>query len=381
MNAYWDCEKLAEPPETFAAPGFSAPGVEALFFAGEPYQGKETRVFAWMGMPYVPKGQKCPAMVLLHGGGGTAFDEWVRIWNRRGYAAIAFDQCGCVPERPEPQGGQPHQRHEYGGPPGWDASFDQVDQEVSGQWQYHAVAAALRAHSLLASQPQVDADRIGVTGISWGGYLTCLVAAVDTRYQCAIPVYGCGFLGDNSVWKHEAFRGRSPESVARWLEAWDPSRYLQQAAMPFCWVSGTNDFAYPLDSLQKSYRLPPGPRTLCIGVEMPHSHADGWAPGEMGAFADSILDGGAPLARIVDFRRLDNRLVATFQSARPIVRAEICYTRASGYWSDRKYNVLPATIDYDKGRVEAVIPSQTRVCFLNLYDDRGCVVSTEHIEL
>ena len=37
---------------------------------------------------------------------------------------------------------------------------------------------------------------------------------------------------------------------------WDLSVYLAHAAMPFLWVTGANDFAYPLDSLQKSYRLP-----------------------------------------------------------------------------------------------------------------------------
>ena len=39
---------------------------------GEPWQGKPTRVFAYMGMPYVPAGRTCPGIVLLHGGGGTA---------------------------------------------------------------------------------------------------------------------------------------------------------------------------------------------------------------------------------------------------------------------------------------------------------------------
>jgi len=56
---------------------------------------------------------------------------------------------------------------------------------------------------------------------------------------------------------------------------WDPSVYLRQAAMPFLWVAGTNDFAYPMDSLQKSYRLPRGPRTLAIRVRMPHGHEPG----------------------------------------------------------------------------------------------------------
>jgi hypothetical protein len=38
-------------------------------------------------------------MVLIHGGGGTAFADWVRLWTGRGYAAIAMDLCGCVPRK------------------------------------------------------------------------------------------------------------------------------------------------------------------------------------------------------------------------------------------------------------------------------------------
>ena len=42
--------------------------------------------------------------------------------------------------------------------------------------------------------------------------------------------------------------------------------------MPILWVNGTNDFAYPMDSWQKSYRLPASPRTLCLRIRMPHGH-------------------------------------------------------------------------------------------------------------
>jgi len=68
----------------------------------------------------------------------------------------------------------------------------------------------------------------------------------------------------------------------------------------------------------------------------------------------------------------------TFESARPTVRAELNFTRAEGFWPDRKYNILPATVE--EGRVEAEVPPMTTVCFLNLFDDRDCAVSTEFVE-
>ena len=161
----FDLEALSKPPAVFPADDISAEGVKAFYYEGAKYQEKPTRVFAYYGVPAGSgDGKKVPAMVLIHGGGGSAFDRWVKLWNSRGYAAIAMDVCGCVPVGTYGK----WQRHEHGGPPGWDASFSQLDAPVEDQWTFQAVSAVALAHSLIRSYPEVDADRIGVTGISWG---------------------------------------------------------------------------------------------------------------------------------------------------------------------------------------------------------------------
>jgi len=129
--------------------------------------------------------------------------------------------------------------------------------QASEMWTYHAVAAVARGNSLLRSLPDVNPERIGITGISWGGYLTCIVAGIDPRFKVAVPVYGCGFLGDNSAWKDGSLARMTPESRALWLRLFDPSQYLDNVRRPIPFVNGTSDFAYPLDSYQKSYRLVP----------------------------------------------------------------------------------------------------------------------------
>jgi len=130
--------------------------------------------------------------VLVHGGGGSAFIRWVKLWNSRGYAAISMDTCGAVSGNAYGQEQTGHVRHAQGGPAGWGA-FDKVDDPVQDQWTYHAVADVLLGHSLLRSFPEVDASRIGITGISWGGYLTCIAASLDDRFAFAVPVYSSWF--------------------------------------------------------------------------------------------------------------------------------------------------------------------------------------------
>ncbi|MSR56840.1 MAG: dipeptidyl aminopeptidase [Planctomycetaceae bacterium] len=371
----FDLEALAKPPAVFPAEGFDEPEVRALFYEGEPYQGKPTRVFAYYGVPKVASGQKVPAMVLIHGGGGTAFDRWVRVWTARGYAAIAMDLCGCLPVGTYGN----WRRHDQGGPPGWDYSFRQLDEPVTDHWPYQAVAVIIRGHSLLRSFPEVDAAKIGMTGISWGGYLTCLTAGVDDRFGFAAPVYGCGFLGDNSAWI-PAFTGMGAERAGRWLGQWDPSHYLPQAKMPMLWVNGTNDFAYPMDSWQKSYRLPKSKATLCLRVRMPHAHGPaGENPEEIHAYANALFKGVAALPRVFDEGRDGDGVSVKFESATPLSRAELNYTFDTGKWQERKWETTRAHVDEDNGKVTAKLPAGATVYYINVFQSDLLAVSTQHV--
>jgi dienelactone hydrolase len=376
----WDLKRLSAPPQVYPAE-LHEQSMRSLFYDGLPWKGRPTRVFAWYGVPETrPASGKFPAIVLVHGGGGTAFADWVKLWNSRGYAAIAMDTCGSLPSRgyDEPGGAKDRPRHEFSGPPGWDAGFDQIDAPLEDQWTYHAVADILLANSLLRSFPEIDANRIGITGISWGGYLTSIAASVDPRFRFAVPVYGCGFLGDNSVWL-PAFAKLGPETAHKWLDLWDPSVYLPRARMPFLWVAGTNDFAYPLDSLQKSYRLPKSPRTLAIRLRMPHGHSGpGERPEEIRAFADHIVGAGQPLASIHRQGRNGRKAWAGYRASVPLERAELLYTTQTGKWQDRLWIAVPAEVDSSGKRVSAVLPEGVTVYYFNLIDRRGLVVSSEH---
>jgi hypothetical protein len=106
-------ELLLQTPELRARAAEST--VKALYYEGAPYQGKPTRVFAYLGFPKVSPGTQVPGIVLVHGGGGSAFEVWVRQWNARGYAAIVMDTCGCIPVGS--YGNWTRSRH--GGPVGW----------------------------------------------------------------------------------------------------------------------------------------------------------------------------------------------------------------------------------------------------------------------
>ena len=264
--------------------------IHSLVYSGEKFQGRDTEVFAFYASPATlgeaRAESKFPGVVLIHGGGGTAFAEWTWLWAKRGYAAIAMDLSGSQPMAPiyDAQGkpvanqatkADTRTRLTNGGPNhGHPEKFDSIGGEVSDDWPYHAAASVIRAHSLLRSFPEVLADRTAVTGISWGGYTTCLVASLDDRFRAAVPVYGCGFLHEGESVQKPAI-DKLGDRRQNWIDAYDPSSLLARCRVPILWVNGTNDIHYPLDSYQKSFDRVAGKKQMRIEVAMRHGHPPG----------------------------------------------------------------------------------------------------------
>lgn len=365
----WNLRALHTPPSYTL--GEKSEWVQEVYYAGEPYQGKPTRVFAYLGRPVSGAGPH-PAMLLVHGGGGKAFKGWAEYWARRGYVAIAMDTAGAGPNGRLPDAG-PDQRDE--------TKFREFgSSEVGEMWTYHAVAAVIRAHSLLASLPEVDPERIGITGISWGGYLTCLVAGLDHRLKVAVPVYGCGFLGDNSAWKASWLDVKSPASRELWLQNFDPGNYLGGVNCPILFLNGSNDFAYPLDSYQQSYRrVRESLRTISVVLNLPHGHI--WTFPEVDQFVDHALKPGSPaLPRVKAPQVRGVEVRVRFESTSPIVGAGLHLTSDTGPWKERKWTTLPALVSARS--VQATLPSsRPLVCFLSLTNQQGLRVSSEHLAL
>ena len=310
-------------------------------------------------------------MLLVHGGGGKAFKEWAEHWARRGYVALAMDLSGNGPSGPLPDG-MPDQSDK--------TKFRNFpEDEIPEMWTYHAIAAVLRGHALLRSLPEVDPTRIGVTGISWGGYLTCIVAGVDPQLKVAVPVYGCGFLGDNSVWTDKSLAEMSPEARERWLRVFDPSRYLAGVRCPTLFLNGTTDFAYPLDSYQKSYQLvPPAFRHVSVIPGLPHGHI--WTFPEVDAFVDHSLRDGAPLPKPGPVQLTTATVYVRMAAATPIRTATLNFTTDGGPWQKRLWRSVPASIDR-AGISAALPPERPLVAFISVEDTRGLRTSSEHFSL
>ena len=117
-----------------------------------------------------PNARQSPALLLLHGSGGNVslwLDRFAPTLSRFGVAAYAphyFDKTETVRATPELI----------------------LDGKHFPAW----LAAAQDAITYIASRPTVDAGRIGVLGISLGGYLAMALAAQERRVRAVVELSG-----------------------------------------------------------------------------------------------------------------------------------------------------------------------------------------------
>jgi len=213
-----------------------------LYFTGETWEGEKTRIYAVQGAP--TDGKNLPGILHIHGGGQTASQDWVKFWAKRGYVCVTFDFCGDwrkqAPDRVEfMKWGKVH------------ADMAEVSGGISmkptprhNPW-FHWALTARRALTLLERNPQVDADRLGIFGISVGGTLTWLVAAMDERVKTAVPIYGCG-------WTTYTRPDQTPddpvdEDTCLWRRLISPEAYAPLVRCPLLFMNATNDFHGNMD--------------------------------------------------------------------------------------------------------------------------------------
>ena len=194
-----------------------------------------------------------------------------------------------------------------------------------------------------------------------------------------MPVYGCGFLGEDSVWKTGSLAKMSPNARERWLREFDPSRYLSGVGCPILFLDGSNDFAYPLDSVRASYRLVQRRfRHISIILNLPHGHI--WTFEEVDRFADSILRGETPLPSLSTMKIDADKATTHVVSRVPLKQAGLNYTTDTCEWQKRRWQTVAAEVD--RNTISAHLPQQRPlVYYLSVTDQRNLRVSTEHEEI
>ncbi len=235
-----------KPPEILREIPFTAPIPENITVRQVVFQSRdESEIYAIIATPKAPGPH--PGMLVLHGGGGSAEVDKAIAWAQRGYVAVAPDLPGIAqPEKLVFTKGK-WSGLKYG-EGRWVATPDASESVL-----FDAVLSAMKSLYLLRAQPQTDPARVGVVGISWGGYMTTMVCGLaGDQVKAGFALYGCGFFDrgsqssitvpHNPKLPRTSLGRLSPEERERWLTALDAGRRAPGMRAAYFLAAATNDF-------------------------------------------------------------------------------------------------------------------------------------------
>lgn len=320
-----------------------------------------SNVFALIASPLAPG--KYPGLLILHGGRGKAEKEKAIAWAARGYVVVAPDLPGIADPELVPHSSGP-----------WKGDFTSkyitANPDVTTSPIFDGVLAAVQALELLRSQPNVIADRIGVVGISWGGYVATMVSGMAGKaVRATFSVYGSGFYDRGSAWQERLARLPKDEA-AKWLKYLDAGRRAEGIAGNYFVAAATNHEYYWPPAVMATLAEIRSPRNQLFApnavdsISLPGGSVEtefpsSWLRMEETYFAFHLQGRGSPfpMVEIEKAARRDNETVRVhFSVAGPPVRATAYYSLNDKPWVAREWVKAPV-IANGNGRYEAVVPA------------------------
>lgn len=357
-------------PQTLSRAEHDGLVTEEVRFHSEADGDKQVEIFAYFSYPQ--GADKLPAYIWNPGGLGQANTAFTELGAKRGYAVLCID----FP--------QPGYRSTGGYP--INSSLELGDDPRQAPI-YHGAVALLKAVSYLESRPEVDRDRIGMAGSSWGGFFTTLMVGIDPRLKVGSCLYGTGNLQlGNAWWDGQSRNGRTPPTPAereRWRQTLDPAWRLPTKKTPIAWFTGTNDAFYLMPGLMKSYEMAAGPKHLMLLPNWDHALPATQHDDLIFTWLDVYLQGKPPLPVLspVQVRNEAGRLVAQWDvegvGEGDVVQADLIASYGdSGNWRARYWHTFPAKVEGKTCRAE--LPDASDVCYVSgsVIDERGFRTST-----
>lgn len=198
-----------------------------------------TMISAMLWMPFnLARDGKAPAVVLAHGGptGQTRdmFDRTATALASRGYIVLA----------PNPRGST-----------GYGRAFMLANRGDLGGGDLADEVAGVR---FLAATGYVDLHKVGITGGSYGGYMT-LMAVSKTPGVWAAAVEEYGIVNWRTMYAHGSPALRAyqagligtPSEDPKVYDADSPLRYLSQVKAPLLVLQGENDIRVPAEEARQ----------------------------------------------------------------------------------------------------------------------------------
>jgi dipeptidyl aminopeptidase/acylaminoacyl peptidase len=224
-----------------------------------------TKVEGWLLLPQRAAGERLPLILAIHGGPhgayGNNFDFEMQLFAARGYAVLYTNPRGSTGY------GEDFLWATWGG--GW------------GIRDYDDVMAGV--DYVLAHYP-IDPKRLGVTGYSYGGFMTDWTITQTSRFAAAIAGAGISnWVSDYGTadiprTKESEFFG-APWEAKGYELLWrqSPIHYAANVTTPTLFVHGEADLRVPIEQAEQMYTALKKRKVPARMVRYPDSYHGGWS--------------------------------------------------------------------------------------------------------
>ena len=365
--------------------------VHKVVFRSMTVGGETQDVYAIIARP--PGDGPFPAVLWLHGGYGCADANTAVRYAKAGYVAISPDLPGIADPKNCPNSFGPwtirFAKHGKSTPDlapagsSGECSFAKPGKrgkpDPTADETFDAEVAALQSFDLLAAQPGVKKDRIGVAGISMGGYSTTMITGLlGKRVRAAYAKFGCGFYDRGSEWS-STLKDLSDDQREAWLHHYDAGRRAAGIRAPYFIAAAASDRFFWPPAVNSTLCAIPGARNQAFA---PANHSLKGIPGEENLdllyLAYWLKGEGQPFPQVtvVSCENLPDgakKISFSVQSSLPIVTATAFVTTGGESWVKSAWEPLAAQAAGEQ-KFQVTIPadkiSKTGAWYVNVSDAR-----------
>jgi len=354
-----------DPLETkvFAAAMAKTVVIEEIEYTVEILAGKPVRIFGILAYP--KDGKNLPAIFWSQGGMYAAGPYWPRLWAAKGYFCLNVTL--------------PHDVYN---------SFARFTTENPADGNLTRLAVAqMRGITYLAQRREVDAQRIGIGGTSYGGLFATLIAGADPRVKAGLTFFTSGNhqLGTNYP---QFNRLRTTDEVGIWMGTIDPAWRLKRRAVPMLWGVAANDHWMHLPAACRTFQDSIGEKRLAIAPNWYHAFPANIDQELLDWFDIYLAKTRKPynLPSAIEVKTTaDGKLAArwSWTGENPVRKAEliVAYGRTRPWhdgWLFRYHHAIAAKVEADSAAAEIPLPEEGLECMVygNVTDDNDMVVST-----
>jgi dienelactone hydrolase len=340
--------------------------IQEVEFTSEVYQEKPVRIYGIIGFP--EGANKLPAIFWSQSGMAPANKGMPELFASRGYVCM----CITLP-------------HSIWNP---NVRFDTKNPE-NGNMTHYAIAQ-MRAITYLSTIPEVDPDRIGIGGSSYGGFFSTLIAGADPRLKCGMAFFAGGNM---SLGTHipQFTQLENLEDVDVWNKTIDPALRLRYRKIPFLWGVAANDNWFYFSSVTKTYEDSIGEKRMAIVPLWEHGFPEEVDEQLFSWFDIYLKHIRKPYNNVssLNIQKKNNKLYAmwSFSGENKVNEAKIIvsYGKVSPWkwWVHRNHLVFPAEIKGNMitAEIPVVEPGIEMLVYGNIIDNNNVLISTVPVKV